>query len=153
MRQLELRIPPLVLVLLIAGLMGLTASVTREVLLPMAVRSMAAAIVLGLGVTVVLAGAFGFRRAKTTVNPLQPSAATSLVTGGIYRFSRNPMYLGFLFCLCGWGLYLANLYTVTGPVIFVLYMNRFQIVPEERALDQKFGAHYQAYCRRARRWL
>lgn len=153
MQQLELRIPPLVQVLVIGGLMGITAGFTREFLLPLAVRVLGAALLIGLGIAVVLAGIWCFRRARTTVNPMQPSAATALVTGGIYRYSRNPMYAGFLLCLCGWACYLANIYAFAGPVIFVLYMNRFQILPEERALQQRFGQEYDAYRRLVRRWM
>lgn len=94
-----------------------------------------------------------FFRRRTTVNPLKPASATALVTGGIYRFSRNPMYLGLATLLLAWAFYLGNLAALAGVALFVLYMNRFQIAPEERALEARFGAEYIAYRTRVRRWL
>lgn len=153
MNALELKIPPLVQVLIIAGCMGLVAAVSRDFLLPLAIRWWGALLLLGPGVFLVLAGVWSFRRRRTTVNPLQPDTASSLVTSGVYRLSRNPMYAGFLLCLCAWGAYLGNPYALLGPVVFVFYMNRFQIIPEERALVRLFGAEYDAYRRLVRRWL
>jgi protein-S-isoprenylcysteine O-methyltransferase Ste14 len=87
------------------------------------------------------------------VDPTNPEKSTSVVTGGIYRFSRNPMYLGFLLVLAGLAAYLSTPVTLAGPVLFLLYMNRFQILPEERILTKRFGADYENYLRRVRRWL
>lgn len=106
-----------------------------------------------VGFLVALAGVLAFRRAKTTVNPLTPEATTAMVTSGIYRFTRNPMYLGFLFVLAGWAMYLSNLLAFAFLPLFALYMNRFQIVPEERALCAKFPDAFTAYKRSVRRWL
>ena len=94
-----------------------------------------------------------FRRARTTVNPLQPTKASTLVATGIYRVSRNPMYLGFLVCLLGWAILLSNPIAFLLPPQFVLGMNRWQIVPEEQALALRFGPEFAAYKIRARRWL
>lgn len=94
-----------------------------------------------------------FFRRRTTVNPLKPASAAALVTGGIFRFSRNPMYLGLATLLLAWAVYLGNLAALAGVALFVLYMNRFQIAPEERALEARFGAEYIAYRTRVRRWL
>ena len=99
------------------------------------------------------AGVVAFRRSRTTVNPLSPEQASSLVVHGIYRFTRNPMYLGFLLALTGWSVHLANLAAVLLLPVFVAYMNRFQIQPEERALLQNFGARFAAYTQAVRRWL
>lgn len=153
MKTLELKIPPLVLVLIVGGLMGLIASISREFLLPLAIRWWGMLMLVVPGLILILAGAWHFRRRGTTLNPLHPETASALVTSGVYRISRNPMYAGFLLCLCGWACYLANRYAVIGPVIFVLYMNYFQIRPEERALQQLFGPEYDAYRRLVRRWL
>ena len=94
-----------------------------------------------------------FRRAHTTVNPMQPSSASSLVTSGIYRYTRNPMYLGMLFVLVGWALYLANVLVFLFLPAFILYMNRFQIEPEERAMTALFGQEFLEYASRVRRWI
>lgn len=111
------------------------------------------------GVCLLLAAVFlansllGFIRNKTTVNPLRPEKATSLVMTGVYRFSRNPMYLGMLLCLCAWGFYLGNILTILGPVLFGVIMNALQISPEEQVLREKFGDAYLDYCSKVRRWL
>ncbi|WP_422879670.1 methyltransferase family protein [Noviherbaspirillum cavernae] len=94
-----------------------------------------------------------FRRASTTVNPVSPGAATSLVSAGIYAFTRNPMYLGFLLGLSGWAVYLSNAAAFLALPFFVLYLNRFQIAPEERALQTLFGGEFSAYRGRVRRWI
>jgi protein-S-isoprenylcysteine O-methyltransferase Ste14 len=106
-----------------------------------------------VGVAIIVAGFLAFRQAKTTVNPLTPQATTAIVTSGIYRFSRNPMYLGFLVVLTGWAMYLSNLLAFAFLPLFVLYINRFQIVPEERALYAKFSHVFTAYKRSVRRWV
>jgi protein-S-isoprenylcysteine O-methyltransferase Ste14 len=106
-----------------------------------------------IGVLTCLAGVGSFRRAKTTVNPMKPDAASSLVVSGIYRYTRNPMYLGFLLILLGWAAFLANLLALLLLPAYVLYMNRFQISPEERALASLFPQDYAEYRGRVRRWL
>ena len=105
------------------------------------------------GVMITGSALLSFRRARTTVNPMQPSSASSLVTSGIYRYTRNPMYLGMLFVLVGWALYLANVLAFLFLPAFILYMNRFQIEPEERALTALFGQEFLQYASRVRRWI
>ncbi len=114
------------------------------------------AIALGLaavGVGVAVAGVVSFRLVKTTVNPLKPETASSLVVSGIYRVTRNPMYLGALIVLIGWAVFLANALGFFLVPSFVLYLNRFQIGPEEKALTALFDSEFTAYCARVRRWL
>jgi len=93
-----------------------------------------------------------FRKAKTTVNPVKPHAS-SLVTSGVYAISRNPMYLGGFTMLLGWTIFLSNPLAFLFLPLYVLYLNRFQIAPEERVLTSLFGETYVAYQARARRWL
>jgi len=106
-----------------------------------------------VGLVLDLAGLISFMQAKTAVNPLKPASASSLVSSGIYRLTRNPMYLGLLLMLLGWATFLANGLAYFIAPLFVLYINRFQIHPEERVLLQKFGARFSAYKARVRRWL
>jgi protein-S-isoprenylcysteine O-methyltransferase Ste14 len=94
-----------------------------------------------------------FWRARTTANPMKPSSASFLVTSGIYRFTRNPMYLGMLLLLVGWALYVANALALLFLPAFILYMNRFQIKPEERALTARFGREYLEYMSQVHRWI
>ncbi|WP_274520233.1 methyltransferase family protein [Cupriavidus sp. IDO] len=94
-----------------------------------------------------------FWQAKTTMNPVKPGAASLLVTGGVFRFTRNPMYLSLLLYLFAWAVYLSNWLALLFLPLFVLYINRFQITPEERALSSLFGPQYVAYKGSVRRWL
>ena len=116
-------------------------------------RTVVALALAALGVGSAIAGVIAFRDRHTTVNPLTPSASSAIVTGGIYRVSRNPMYLGFLLVLAGWGVYLSNAGTALLLPAFVAYLTRYQIKPEERALLAKFGTEYAQYMSRVRRWL
>lgn len=115
-------------------------------------RILAAGLV-GAGMVVALLGVFSFRQARTTVNPLQPAAASHLVTSGIYRRTRNPMYLGMLLVLLGWALFLTNFLSAILAAMFVPLMNRLQILPEERALTALFGSAFADYKSKVRRWL
>lgn len=152
MRSLELAILPVALVFIFAiGMAILAYTVPASVSVP-AREVLAAALVL-LGVFVALSGVRAFRRHKTTVNPFTPEQSSSLVDTGIYRFSRNPMYLGFLLILLAWSVFLANWVSALLLPVFVLYMNRFQIQVEERALEQRFGQQFLDYCQSVRRWL
>ena len=153
MRALELKVPPLAIVLLFALLMWLVSAYERSLALALPWRTAIAAVFWIAGFAVTFAGLFEFRRAKTTVNPVKPDAATAMVTSGIYRLSRNPMYLGFLFALIGWAVFLSHLLAFALLPFFVLYMNRFQIEPEERVLGAKFGGRFREYARSVRRWV
>lgn len=105
------------------------------------------------GVGIALLGVISFRRARTTLNPLHPEAASTLVGSGVYRFTRNPMYLGLLLVLLGWAVFLANALAFVFPAVYVPLMNRLQILPEEKALAEKFGAGFADYQSKVRRWL
>ena len=153
MSALELKIPPVAVTVLLAVLMWLLAQVTPGYDLPAALRLAALIACMAAGVAVGVAAVWSFRGARTTVNPLSPHASTVLVTSGVYRFSRNPMYLGLLLVLAGWGLFLANAFALLLALGFIPYMNRFQIGPEERALQQVFGQAFADYRQRVRRWL
>lgn len=93
------------------------------------------------------------RKAKTTMNPMRPDAASHLVTGGIFSSSRNPMYLGLLCALIAYIVYLQNYFSLVSVPLFVLVMNHLQIKPEEIALQNIFGDEYEAYCKDVRRWV
>lgn len=94
-----------------------------------------------------------FVGSKTTVNPYTPHKSTALVSAGVYRVSRNPMYLGMAFCLVAWASYLENVFTFLFVFGFVWYMTRFQIRFEEAALQERFGDEFEKYCDQVRRWL
>ena len=106
-----------------------------------------------MGLLVIAAGLFEFRRARTTVNPMKPDTTSALVTGGIYRFTRNPMYLGLALVLLAIMVFFSNPLGLIPVVVFVVWMNELQIAPEERALRARFGETFDEYCARVRRWL
>jgi protein-S-isoprenylcysteine O-methyltransferase Ste14 len=118
-----------------------------------ALQAPVAAVLLIVGLLLMFAAVASFVAAKTTVNPLRPSRASSLVTTGIFRISRNPIYLGDLLVLAALAVWLGNAVSALLLVPFVAYINRFQIIPEERALTKLFGQSYAAYCSKVRRWL
>ena len=153
MHALELKVPPVSLVLAAALAMWLAPSAGPDFILPPMARATIAPVLVAGGAFLSLAGVASFLRAKTTVNPTKPGSVSSLVTTGVYRFTRNPMYLGLLLMLLGWAAFLSNALAFVVVPLFVLYMNRFQIVPEERALSALFGAEFDAYATRVRRWL
>jgi protein-S-isoprenylcysteine O-methyltransferase Ste14 len=105
------------------------------------------------GVVSSVLGVLEFRRAKTTVNPTKPRSSSSLVASGIYRHTRNPMYLGFLLILFGWAVWLGHVLPFAFLPAFIAYMNFFQIRSEERALGSIFGDDFRTYCSQVRRWI
>lgn len=153
MRFLELKIPPVAVTMMVAVGMWMAATQTSALtfVIPWRVTLVVAAVVAGLVVGAMAIVAF--RQARTTVNPFTPTATSTIVRSGIYRLSRNPMYLGLLFILAGWAIMLSNLLAVALLPGFVAYMTRFQIVPEERALLSAFGFEFVAYRASVRRWL
>ena len=153
MRWLENRIPPPVVALAAAGAMWGLALVAPPVHLPEYLRLAVSSGLAIFGLAIAAAGVITFARAKTTTNPLNIQAASSLVTDGVFSFTRTPMYVGLTALLLGWAAYLAVPWTLLGPAVLVLFINRFQILPEERARAAKFGAAYGGYRRRVRRWL
>jgi protein-S-isoprenylcysteine O-methyltransferase Ste14 len=153
MNFLDNRIPPPLVALIIAVLMWLAGRWLPATPLPRGVIYGAGIVLLLAGFASSIMGASSFRRAKTTLNPIKIEEASRLVIAGIYGVTRNPMYLGLTLVLCAWAFFLGCLWTLVGPVIFVAYTTRFQIIPEERVLTAKFGDSYRDYCRRVRRWL
>jgi len=153
MQTLETKVPPPVLAIAIGGTMKLYAYAS-----PLQIDTSPLLAVIGVGLSQISAAiallAFaGFAHARTTINPIRPSRASSLVTGGIFRFTRNPMCLSLLLLLIAYALRLASWVECLGPALFIAYVTRFQIIPEEAVLAQKFGAAFHAYRTRTRRWL
>lgn len=153
MQFLELKVPPVPLAAVFAAVMfglSLLAPVATVTLPGHTYIAVALALV---GVAIALSGVVAFRAHRTTVNPLAPSASAVIVSSGVYRFSRNPMYFGFLLALTGWVVYLSNVLAALLLPAFVAYMSRFQIKPEERALLEKFGPPFAQYMAAVRRWV
>ena len=153
MSALELRIPPPIVALVVGAGMWFASRSALPCEASLLVRGSVFAAIALVGGAVALAGDVEFKRARTTINPMRPEKSTALVTSGIYRFTRNPMYVGLTLVVIGWAAFLCSAWALAGPVAFVLYIGRFQIVPEERALAARFGAAYADYMARVRRWL
>jgi protein-S-isoprenylcysteine O-methyltransferase Ste14 len=150
---LDHRIPPPLAMLLIAAAMWATARAWPAFAFDPPLRVPLAATIALIGLGIEIAAGWAFRRARTTVNPLRPQNAARLVTGGPNRFSRNPMYLSLALLLLAWALWLGHIAALALWPLFPLFVTRFQILPEERALAARFGAEYAAYCAKVRRWL
>lgn len=150
----HLKVPPAALAVLAVMLMVALRSVLPQFTYALPYKEVVAVLLGVVGIFVAVAGIYAFRRLKTTVNPTRPGTATSLVIDGIYRWTRNPMYLGIVLCLIACGVYLANVVAlIVAPAVFVLYLNHFQIKPEEEALALIFGEAYVKYQASVRRWL
>jgi protein-S-isoprenylcysteine O-methyltransferase Ste14 len=106
-----------------------------------------------LGGVIALWGMKEFKNAKTTVNPLKPESSSSLVSSGIYQYTRNPMYLGLLLILLSAVIYTQHPLGLVSALGFVLYMNRFQIEPEEKMLVKLFGEEFVDYSNQVKRWF
>ena len=153
MNKLELKVPPPAAALLAALAMWLAAYGLGGLSFTLPERRVVSIVLAASGIAISAAGTWSFWRARTTVNPTRPEATSSLVATGIFRFTRNPMYLGLFLVLAGWAAHLANAAALPGPLLFALYVTRFQILPEERVLASKFGPEFDAYRRRTRRWI
>lgn len=153
MPSLETRIPPPLVAVAFMVLMGLSSLRLPPLTIPTTPRVALAVVIAMVAVFFSVAAAIAFRRVQTTVNPLRPQKASALVTTGVFTVTRNPMYLALALALLAWTVYLASPVLLLGPVAFIAYINRFQIVPEEKALDMLFGSSYAAYKARVRRWL
>ncbi len=153
MHWLELKIPPVALVIVVAFSMWAVSIGLPDLRFDFPWATPIAVGIALVGILVAMLGVMEFRSAGTTVDPRVPDQAVSLVVRGIYRFSRNPMYVGFLLVLCAWGLFLGNWAGLVFLPFFVVYMNRFQIAPEERQMREKFGEAYIQYTAQVRRWI
>jgi len=106
-----------------------------------------------LGLVVFLSAVKSFRRHKTTVNPLEPRQASSLVTSGIFKFSRNPMYLGMLIILLSISFKFNLIGGMFTSLFFYIFITKFQILPEEAAMNDLFGDEFINYSKKTRRWI
>jgi len=152
-KALELKVPPVVLVILFGAAMWAISRLLPSGYFTVPGRLILCTLMVLAGVGIALAGVLAFRAAGTTVDPRTPHQSASLVVDGIYRYTRNPMYLGFLLMLIAWSLYLGSVFAALLLPLFMLYMNRFQIKPEERHMRALFGDDYTQYVSRVGRWF
>jgi protein-S-isoprenylcysteine O-methyltransferase Ste14 len=151
--RLALKLPPLALVVIVAVLMWIGSAVTPKFDFHLRAKYLWSIGLALIGAAICLAGVISFRRAKTTVNPMKPDSTSSLVASGIYKHTRNPMYVGFALVLLGWVAFLSNLAALAFVPAFILYIDRFQIRPEEDVLASLFPHEYPTYRTKVRRWI
>lgn len=149
----KLKVPPVLVFLCFGLMMYLLAEFLPIGYFDFYGRMLLAKILVGAGIIIVMLALIQFKMSKTTVDPTKPDKASNLVVGGIYKFSRNPMYLAMLLLLLALGIFLGNAFNTLVAAGFVAYMNRFQIIPEEQILLNKFGRTFKDYCILTRRWF
>lgn len=153
MKILELKLPPLALTLILGAMMWTTSEIIPAAKYIVSWSLSVSLIALCVGAFFAIMGVVEFKKANTTVDPRVPHQTSSLVISGVYKLSRNPMYIGFLFMLIAFAFYLSQIYVFLFLPLFVVYMNRFQIKPEERFMKKKFGDEYVTYMSKVRRWI
>jgi len=149
----ELKIPPPLVGVILGLLMWSLARQTDFGAITFEPGGTLALIVLFAGLAIDAAAIIPFLRVKTTVNPMKPGNASQLVNTGIYRYSRNPMYLGTLMLLTALTIWLGNILNIVFLYFFIWYITKFQIRPEEKVLEELFGEEYLHYKMKVRRWI
>lgn len=153
LRFLELRVPPVAVVIAFTFALWAAARWLPGATVAIPGHRYIAFALFAAGLGIAAAGVLAFRRHGTTLNPMTPAEAATVVDSGVFRYTRNPMYLGLTLFLCGWAAWLSNLAALALVGLFMVYMTTFQIRPEERALKRVFGRSYEDYAARVRRWL
>ncbi len=153
MRKLELRVPPVAVFLLVVLLMYWLKGLTPNFMITVPFVEFVVAILTLLSGFVGIAGLYEFRKLKTTVNPVKPEFATTVVSTGVFAYTRNPMYVALLLLIIALGLWWQHLSVILCGALFISYMNRYQIKPEEHVLERLFGEDYLKYKNRVRRWV
>lgn len=153
MAFLENKVPPPLVALIFAVAMWCLSLYTPTIEVSSSAQSILIALLFLLGALFSVSGVVSFRMAKTTVNPLKPESSTSLVISGVYTITRNPMYVGFVLFLLAWSAYLASFWAMGFALLYAIYIQRFQILPEERAMESLFAQEFIDYKSRVRRWL
>jgi len=153
MKYLENKIPPPLVALIIAATMWELSHLTSTLVLTALVKYSLVIVFVLIGIFFALSGAISFRLAKTTVNPLKPDTASSLVTSGIYQLTRNPMYVGFVAFLLAWASFLGTVWGIGLIAVYIAFIQYFQIMPEERALTKIFKDEFIDYKAKVRPWL
>lgn len=153
MRKLELRVPPVAVFLLVVLLMYWLKGLTPTFMITVPFVEFVVATLTLLSGFIGIAGVYEFRKAKTTVNPVKPESASSVVNTGVFAYTRNPMYVALLLLIIALGLWWQHLSVIPCGALFISYMNRYQIKPEEHVLERLFGEDYLKYKNRVRRWI
>jgi protein-S-isoprenylcysteine O-methyltransferase Ste14 len=153
MKSLKLKIPPPIVFFIAAACMWIIASITPNLSYHFPFQKIIAMILSIIGGVFGVSGILTFVFSRTTINSVRIDAVSSLVSSGVYSITRNPMYLALLFVLLGWACILSNIPALIVIPMYVLYMNYFQIIPEEIILESKYGNKFVQYKTKVRRWL
>jgi protein-S-isoprenylcysteine O-methyltransferase Ste14 len=146
-----LKIPPPVIVLILVVSNFLSSKKIDIINIPN--QTLVSIIILLIGVFILIVPVSKFIKSKTTVNPIKFKKVNKLITSGIYKYSRNPMYLGFLMIVISTSIYYLNIFSIITPIFFYFWINRFQIKREEIFLNKKFGQKYITYKSKTRKWI
>ena len=149
----KLKYPPLLQFIVSAGISYGVSTLTPDLVFRIPFSPLLEIGLALVGIILLISAVGLFAKFNTTVNPMEPNKASSLVTNGLYNYTRNPMYLGLLLCLIAFVIWLQNPAAILGFVLFVITMTIFQIIPEEKVMSDKFGKEYEDYKARVRRWL
>ena len=142
--------PPLVVLILVTS----TYFSSKKIdLIHIPFQTLISIFILFVGILILLNPVLKFKKSKTTINPIKFKKVNKLVTSGIYKYSRNPMYLGLLMIVISSSIFYLNIYSILTPLFFYLWINRFQIKREEIFLTEKFGKEYLLYKTKTRRWI
>lgn len=151
--NLELKVPPVIVMFIFMVLMYFVSNLFSSFNVDFLFQTFLSVETFVSGLAVIIAGVYIFKIQETTVNPLIPESSSKLVMNGIYKFTRNPMYLGMAIILFALFIFLGNILNLINIVLFILYMNKYQIIPEEKVLEKLFGDEFISYKSKVRRWL
>ena len=142
--------PPLVVLILVISTFFSSKKID---IIQIPFQNLISIFILSIGILILLNPVLKFKKSKTTINPIKFKKVNKLVTSGIYKYSRNPMYLGLLMIVVSSSIFYLNIYSILTPLFFYLWINRFQIKREEVFLTEKFGEDYLSYKKKTRRWI
>ena len=146
-----IKIPPPILVMILVISNYFSSKTIDLILLPN--QDLISIIILLIGALILINPIFKFIKSKTTIDPIKFKKVNKLIISGIYKYSRNPMYLGLLMIVISTSIFYLNIFSITTPFLFYFWINRFQIKREEIFLTEKFGKEYSLYKAKTRRWL
>jgi protein-S-isoprenylcysteine O-methyltransferase Ste14 len=150
MKALQFVIPPVYLLISLLLMLVLHYQLPLLRLIPVPYTYTGISLIIA-GLALAILGAGMFRRADTPVRPFQKS--TTLLVHGLFRYSRNPMYLGLLLILLGTAILLGSLSPFLVILVFFVIIQEGYVKHEERFLEELFGEAYRSYKRRVRRWF
>ena len=146
-----LKIPPPLLVLILVVSNYFSSKKIDLILLPY--QNLISFILLFIGFLILINPILKFIKSRTTIDPIKFKKVNKLITSGVYKYSRNPMYLGLLTIIISTTIFYLNIFSITTPIIFYFWINKFQIKREEIFLTEKFGKEYLLYKTKTRRWI